>query len=184
MNLPRYDTLFPKPYLPVYPGSWWKYLSEDADTLISSASDTYLTDYYEYSAAAVLSDSFYVPFLDNIPVWGYEAHTGAVSHAGSYPFTIVLYDTIVGFNWQIAYWAGNENRRVILTRDTSVLLRTGLAFDSVIIVKEYQSLPVYVPEWWYKRYYAKNTGLIREEYWSAYDSTYHNKELARYFINH
>jgi hypothetical protein len=179
-----YDTIFPKYYLPVYPGSYWKYLDEKEDTVISQTSDYYILDYYEYPVAGYISDSFFVPVLDNVPIWGYEAHSGPISHAGSYPFTLILNDTSnIGYNWQIAYWAGNENRRIIIAKDTIIQLSTSFKFDSVIVVKEYQSQPENVPEWWYKRYYAKYVGMIKEEYWFSYDSTYNKKELFEYFIN-
>jgi hypothetical protein len=179
-----YDTIFPKDYLPVYPGSYWKYLDEKEDTIMSQTSDHYLLDYYEYQTAGYISDSFFVPVLDNVPIWGYKAHSEPISHAGSYPFTLILNDTSnIGYNWQIAYWMGNENRRIIIAKDTIIQLSTSFKFDSVIVVKEYQSQPENVPEWWYKRYYAKYVGMIKEEYWFSYDSTYKIKELFEYFIN-
>ncbi len=180
----HFDTIYPNDYLPVFPGSFWKYHTEAGNIQVSRTSDTYILDYFEIPEAAYASDSFYVPLLDSIPIWGYEAHTEPISHAGSYPFSKLLYDTVnVGFNWRIAYWAGNENRRMIIARDTVIQLFNGQNFDSVIIVREYQSLPYNVPETWHKRYYAKNVGLIKEEYWNSFDSSYQDKELTEYFIN-
>jgi hypothetical protein len=183
-DLVEFDTIYPMTYFPTFPGSYWIYENENGSIDTSFTSNDYILDYYEYLSAGFISDSFYVPKLDNIPIWGYEAHTGTISHAGSYPFTLILNDTAkVGYNWVIAYWAGNENRRQIIAKDTVILLSTGNEFDSVIIVKEYQSMPDNVPEWWYKRYYAKEIGMIKEEYWFSYDSTYKSKELIDYKIN-
>lgn len=181
---PVYDTIFPKAYLPAYPGSHWTYLDQNDSTIISEVSGDYILDYYIEQEAAYISDTFYVPALNHIPLWGYEAHTGPISHGGSYPLTLVLNDTAeVGFSWSVAHWAGNENRRIILARDTMIQLSTNLTFSSVIVVKEYQSRPENVPEWWYKRYYAKDLGLIKEEYWFSYDSTYKSMDLLEYKIN-
>jgi hypothetical protein len=179
-----FDTIYPKTYLPVFPGSYWIYKNKNGiiDTIF--ASNDYVLDYYTYSSVGYVSDTFFVPRLNNISIWGYEAHTGPYSHGGSYPFTLILNDTAkVGYNWVIAYWAGNENRRKIIAKDTLILLSTGNEFDSVIIVKEYQSMPYNVPEWWYKRYYAKGIGMIKEEWWSSYNSTYKIKELVDFKIN-
>lgn|SRR5574344_1313946 len=183
-DVSEFDTIFPKSYLPVYPGSYWVYGNEDGRIDSVFSADDYVLDYYQNPEAGYVSDTFYVPELDNVPIWGYEAHTGSVSHSGSYPFTLILSDTAeVGYDWIIAYWQGNENRRQIIAKDTTIQLASGAAFDSVIIVKEYQTLPINVLEWWYKRYYAKGVGLIKEESWFSNDSTCNNKELIGFKIN-
>src|SRR3954469_8033225 len=83
------DTINPRSYYPIYPGSYWKYVVNDTDTVTSNASLTYLKNsYIEFkryetgSTKAITgpSDTVYVPFLDGQPVYGY----GKVEHENEY----------------------------------------------------------------------------------------------------
>jgi len=74
-NMNGYDTLKPLNYYPVYPGSYWRYLENDTDTVIQSTSSNYLPhsylsykgldDYGNY--VEQYSDTVYVPFLTTTP---------------------------------------------------------------------------------------------------------------------
>ena len=177
----NYDTIYPKAYLPVYPGSYWKYNVQKHDTIVSKTSESYILDFYIDPATGSNSDTFYITELDNIPIWGYMAHTGILfSSSDSYPFTMILNDTVnVGYSWRIFNLEGIEIKREIIAIDTTIQLTTNLAFDSVIIVKEYRLPSIEINEW-DKRYYAKNVGLIKEEH---YDTSFTIKEIYDYKIN-
>jgi len=77
---PSYDTLKPLNYYPIYPGSYWKYLENDSDTVIYNASSTYLLhNYLKYKGndingnyVELYSDTVYVPFLNNNPIYQYN----------------------------------------------------------------------------------------------------------------
>ena len=75
----------PRSYFPAYPGSYWKYLDDNNDTITSSTLSNYCKDYY--TSGLDTSETYLVPFYDGTPIWGYEAHTGSVSYATSYPLT-------------------------------------------------------------------------------------------------
>jgi hypothetical protein len=182
-HLNSYDTIFPLDYFPAYPGSYWKYVDCQGDTIQYATDTVYKPDWYVHSGAAYFSDTFFVPFYNNIPIWGYEAHTGPISYSGSYPLTLILSDTLpVGANWVIYFSAGTEVSRKIIAKDTSVTVSGNTCFPT-IVVEEYYSYgpPYYI--WQAKRYYTKNIGLVREDIYNLTDSTTCVKELVQYFIN-
>lgn len=70
-----YIKLEPLSYYPIYPGSYWKYVVNDTDTVTSSASAAYLLhSYIEHKGDQTFGPStpVYVPFLDNQPVYQYD----------------------------------------------------------------------------------------------------------------
>lgn len=179
-----HDTIFPLPYFPAYPGSWWKYVDNHFDTTTRSTAPEYKPDSYEVPISAFQSDTFLVPFYENIPIWGYEAHTGPISHAGSYPLTTILSDSLlVGSSWTVMYWSGTQIRRQILATDTSLLVN-GQTFFPCIVVQEYYSSGPPLPLRISNRYYAFNVGLVREEIFNLYDSLELTRNLIQYHINH
>src|SRR5205809_1148367 len=66
------DTIFPKQYLPVYPGSYWKYLDENNDTVIYKTDPAYKLHSFKSSALnGKSSNSVYVPFWNDKPIYEY-----------------------------------------------------------------------------------------------------------------
>ena len=178
-----HDTIFPLSYFPVYPASYWKYVDSNNDTSIINVDPFYKKDCYTYGSIAFMSDTFFVPVYNNIPIWGYEAHTGPISHSGSYPLTRIVSDSLsVGSYWDIYLWGGTGISRKIIAKDTTISI-SGISYYPTIVVEEYYSdgPPYYV--WIAKRYYTKNIGLIREDNYNASDSTVNTKVLIDYFIN-
>jgi hypothetical protein len=178
-----YDTIFPLNYFPVFPGSYWEYVDSNNDTTIIRTDSSYKKDQYTYGSAAFVSDTFFVPFYNNIPIWGYEAHTGPISNSGSYPLTTILSDSLpVGTNWVISNWTGTEISRKIIAKDTTIITSTSLYYPT-IVVEEYYSYGPPVYTWIKRRYYTKDIGLIREEIYDYPNATINSKELIGYFIN-
>lgn len=180
---PPYDTVYPLSYFPVYPGSYWEYTIDTGGIITIKTDSTYKKDAYTVGVAAYQSDTAFVPFYDGVPIWGYEAHTGPISHAGSYPLTQILSDTLtVGDHWIIASWQGNQISRKITAMNSSVTV-SGNTYSPTIVVEEYysQGPPTYI--WKAKRYYALNIGLVKEEINEPNTSTVYTKELTNYFIN-
>lgn len=56
-----YDTIYPQSYFPVYPGSKWKYLDQNNDTVSCKTDSVYKLDYY--TKLNFISDTFYVPSI-------------------------------------------------------------------------------------------------------------------------
>lgn len=177
-----HDTIFPLPYFPVYPASWWKYVDSNNDTIIIWTDSAYQKDYWIYSVQ--VSDTFYVPIYNNIPIWGYHAHNGVVYNGWGDPFTKILSETDpVGKIWInytnpfISSW-----RRVIEYEATINI--SSFSFYPTIVVEEFS-------KWGYpsyeileaRRYYTKNIGLIKEEIFKGVDSTLNTRELVDYYIN-
>lgn len=183
-NIPTtYDTIFPLDYFPAFPGSYWKYVDSNNDTTVRKTDSLYKKDYYTYGSAAYVSDTFYVPIYNNIPIWKYEEHTGPISHSGSYPFRVILSETLpVGSDWPVFYWSGTGVSRKLIAKDTTITI-SSIAYYPTIVIEEYYSAgpPHYI--WIAKRYYTKNIGLIREDLYNNLDSTTNTKELIDYFIN-
>ena len=134
-------------------------------------------------AGAFVSDTFFVPLYNDIPIWGYEAHTGSGSHAGSYPFTRILSDSLpVGSSWIISHWTGTEISRKIIAKDTTICILAN-SYTPTIVIEEYYSLgpPNYI--WIANRYYTKNIGMIREDIYNSNDSSVNTKQIIDYLIN-
>jgi hypothetical protein len=182
-NTTTYDTIFPLDYFPAFPGSYWKYVDSNNDTTIIKTDSLYQKDYYTIGSAAYASDTFFVPIYNQIPIWGYKAHTGPISNSGSYPLTRILSDSLpVGSNWIIYNWSGTQVSRKIMVKDTTITISSN-SYYPTIIVEEYYSngTPYYI--WIAKRYYTKNIGLIREDLYNSIDSTISTKKIIDYFIN-
>lgn len=172
-----YDTIFPLSYFPVYPGSYWVYVDSMLDTATIRTDSLYRLDHY------YTSDTFYVPIYEGTPIWGYEAHTGPISHSGSYPLTRILSDTLpVGSSWVIHHWMGTGISRKIVARDTGIIV-FGNKYEPTIIIEEYYSEgpPTYI--WIARRYYTKDIGLIREDIYNSQDSATNTKLLIEYYID-
>ena len=179
-----YDTIKPLSYFPAYPGSYWKYIDSNNDTIVYKTDSIYKKDYYVIGAAAFVSDTFYVPFYDGFPIWGYEAHTGPISNSGSYPLSRILSDTLpVGSDWPILHWSGTEVNRKIIAKDTTVIVG-GISYYPTIVVEEYYSSGPPVYTWIAKRYYTKDIGLVKEDINNPNSNTVNSRQLVEYFINH
>ncbi|MBK9379578.1 MAG: hypothetical protein IPM86_15770 [Saprospiraceae bacterium] len=182
-NTASYDTIFPLDYFPAFPGSYWKYVDSNNDTTLIKTDSSYQKDYYTIGSAAYVSDTFFVPIYNQIPIWAYEAHTGPISNSGSYPLTMILSDSLpIGSNWIIYNWSGTQVSRKIIVKDTTITISSNPYYPT-IAVEEYYSYgpPNYI--WIAKRYYTKNIGLIREDSYNSIDSTINTKQIIDYFIN-
>ena len=79
INQQEYDTIKPLSYFPVYPGSYWIYKEwhkGNVDTL--NIKDTTLSTYILHQYQLMpdsLSNPVYVPFLNGIPIYGYDTIT-------------------------------------------------------------------------------------------------------------
>jgi hypothetical protein len=152
------DTLYPLSYLPVYPGSYWKYVDSNGDSTIDITNPTYELDYYITGWEA--SDTFYVPKYNGINIWGYKEHLD-LGPSYAIPMRIVLDETLtIGADWMYVGWGGSYRYRKITAIDTSITI-FGNTYYPTIIVEEYS--PQGLPSWISRRYYTKNIGLIKEE---------------------
>ena len=77
----NYETVYPKPYFPVYPGSNWTYLKNDTETIILATEKEYKLDQYATSFSEgtwftsghkYYSTKVYVPIYEGVAIYGYS----------------------------------------------------------------------------------------------------------------
>jgi len=179
----KIDTIFPGDYFPIYPNSYWMYLTSNDDTVIHKADSIYFlnTNYDPYKNPWD-SSLYYAPKYDGKTVKGYLLSLGTTDYHSS-RWRLLIDDSLyVGkvFNscyiWPNSYWYGK-----VMNIDTSILMNSN-QYDSVIIIMEYSSPPGYENQY-IKYYYAKNIGIIRKEEWFLYDDTTYEENLINYKIN-
>jgi hypothetical protein len=179
------DTIHPLPYYPVYPGSFWKYVDSNDDTLVIMTDSVYRKDWYTPDEDHK-PDTAYVPFCDQVGVWGYMAHTG--EDLDVYCFTRILSDSLpVGAGWYISYiqfepYLYEYDERQIITIDTTIEI-FGRSFFPTIIIREYHVLSDVYGYKTFERYYTKDIGLVKEEQFINYDSLVNTRLLIGYHIN-
>lgn len=174
--LPQYDTIFPNSYFPAYPGSYWRYLNANNDTVLIETSSEYELDRYTFYLN-IYSDYYYVPFYNGIPIYEYKEHLAPTSFGHQDPLVRIVSDTLmVGNSWVSGPWGDHpQRRRVIVAMDTVVTIN-GIDYGPTIVVAEY------VPDFtFWKKYYTKDIGIVKEE-WFGYD-TLHSKHILDYYIN-
>lgn len=178
-----YDTVYPLSYFPAYPGSWWKYVDSNNDTTENTTAPGYLPDSYIISGQAYESGVHLVPYYNDIPIWGYDAHEGYVTNSASTPLRTILSDTLpVGSSWTVFYWGGTGVDRKILARDTTIAIGTNSYFPTIVVEEYYTAGPPTNP-WIAKRYYTRDVGLVREELHNYLDSTVNTRNLIDFYIN-
>ena len=184
----NYQTIYPLPYLPVYPGSYWIYLDENGDTVISATDKTYILHSYKSSAiSGGFTDPVYVPYWDGTPVYGYSYPTYTVSAAFSDEYAKGEHQ--VGFlseelnqYWGVYYSQYGGGFRVVVAIDTSITVESVL-YDHVIVVNDYGSYYTRPISFGESNYYAKNIGLIRKDIGRGNIIIQHLR-IVSYFINH
>jgi hypothetical protein len=187
------DTIKPLNYYPIYPGSRWKYVVNDSDTVMSASSLTYLKNSFvelkgfkSPSGEPILgaSDMVYVPYLDNKPIFEYQRleHITMVNnlHTDYYSKWPILSET-VGFKFKrsdISTKFGDFNEHVLVERKT-----INGNNDSIIVLKGQW---VYGPNENCKttEIYTKNIGLTYSlKIDTVKNDTLYEAKLIDYYIN-
>ncbi len=183
-----YDTIFPEPYLPVYPGSFWIY---NGGAIEYKVSDTYVLNSFVYSVNGTLygSKPCYVPIWKGLPVYKYSTPTGyrSIEANGADKATTGFMNDLLSFTVGDSaldsaslgnhYWYWRAFHYIAAVNIS--IVSGGNMYDSVIVVEKHMDFMF--P--WRKTntyYYAKNVGLIRVD--NQFDSTV--LELDTFFINH
>lgn len=176
---PVYDTVFPLRYFPAWPGSYWNYIDTMADsgavTLHAYVHPEYFLDvkylggldyhYVPLYVGAPDSNQYaYYQMFGGMPIWEYEAHTGHISHSGSWQLTRILSETNIG-PWEIHYWGGTGISRRVIGLDLAIEI-DGYVYEPTISIEEYYS---YGPPTEIRRsvrYYTQDIGLIKYEHYN------------------
>jgi hypothetical protein len=167
--------VYPLSYLPVYPGSYWKYLDQNGDTTLQTTSDDYVLNSYAYGYANdEVTDPAYVPYWNGIPVYGYSSPL----KIDPYPYykQVLYLSETYGQVYKYDTRFGTISRYTVNTDTTMVLFST--TYSHVIIVNDYYQNPsMSQPYLEVRSFYAKDIGLIVQE------TTSDTIEIVSYYIN-
>jgi hypothetical protein len=192
----KIDTLKPSsPYLPVFPGSWWKYQSvkngsiiPTSDTITKKTGPTYIKDVYNYTDIynghkTFTSDTFYVPVYEGITVWGDKKE--AWFSYGGYQL-IPLVSDVLGHTWATHDQSHVANEAKVEKKDTSLTIN-GVSYYPVISILYYSYGTSPQTPYFYssRQFYAKNVGLIAAQSFYDYkkDSISSEIHLVDHYIN-
>ncbi len=176
--------VYPKEYLPAYPGSWWEYSNGD----VSKVHTEYVAHSYEPSINSPQSSGEkLVPYIDNRYLYEYEITQSSTK----YPLKKLLSEK-VGELWEINETGNQKIFRKTTQSIDSIYLRfpsdehaldSTLYYDILVVVEYLESLDA--NRWNIKEYYSKNVGLIRKEINNPYDTiaAVVEKQLVDNFIN-
>lgn len=181
-----HPTVFPLSYFPAYPGSYWKYENIlNGEITTKKTEPTYLKDLNRTSHASK-ADTFYVPYYQKEPTWGYSLHSTVINTYGDYPYFRILSDTLsVGAQWTVYHWGGVHIMRKIKAKDATIVIK-GKSYYPTIVMQDYnyEGPPKGLRQ--SESYYTKDIGLIMYKTFGGYpsDTMYTTTiVLVDYFIN-
>lgn len=165
-NTGQADTIFPKPYLPIYPNSFWQYRNTFDSTLFTDYAGAYqLTSGNEGNSH---SKEYYGPTWHGHTYLGYNYTTGS-TYNNSQHFIAELKED-VSDEWMTIYGSTDRYDHIGTTWEKRMTDSTGLTktvgdstYTNVIKVVERQYSSLYMHSfgaWYY--YYAKDVGLIEK----------------------
>jgi hypothetical protein len=163
-----HPTVFPLSYFPVYPGSYWKYEDLASGQITTKNTEpTYKKDLNRTSYASK-ADTFYVPYYEGVPIWGYSMHATTINKFGEYPFTKILSDSTVKVQpWTMYRWSGILIRRKVKTRDTTIIIK-GKSYYPTIVMQDYNDEGPSRGLRQSESYYTKDIGLIMYKTFGGY----------------
>ena len=176
--------VYPKEYLPAYPGSIWYYSNGD----VSKVHTNYVAHRYQpYINSTEYTTEKLVPFIDNKYLYGYDITQNSMS----YPLKILLSES-VNKPWIVDTVGAEKIYRETIQKIDSMYLRfpsdenpldSALYYDILEVVEYLGSLDN--TKWNSKEYYSKNIGLIKVEINNPYDTLMPvvKKQLVQYKIN-
>jgi|GEM_PF-2922876 len=153
------DTVFPRPYFPVYPDSWWKYLNQNGDTVTKTIPSYELVEFSygsNYSGTYEFPSS-YVPLWDGQPCFGYSIlHGGELTEFLREEASEWEIDRYTPSDPRLSNQAHWTKRRV---QPLAVYTVNNQSYTDVLEVTEEKRSWVSVV-YTYRYYYARNIGLI------------------------
>jgi len=170
----KIDTLKPSsPYFPAFPGSWWKYQTAKKGTIIPTSDTITKKTGPNYIKAFNGIDTFYVPVYEGEAYWGYKKR--------GTPY--VPEPLVLGSTWSVGYISQGEDRASVEMTDISRTIN-GVTYYPVtsIIYYSYSTSPS-TPVFYSRReYYAKNVGIIAEQFFYNFDRDSVASEIQ--LVNH
>jgi hypothetical protein len=180
------DTVKPLPYLPAFPGSYWKY--SDGSTVTTSPNYVKDASRYRSDTLVTVSDTFYVPLYGSIHLWGYRFRQEICMDwrcSDTSPFVTVISES----SPKGSQWITGRNRfdiycNRIMAKDTSINIE-GKEYYPTIVIGEFfcpQSSTACYPT--ARKYYTKDIGLAKIESiaWATGEVA-RETHIVDYFIN-
>lgn len=179
-------TVHPRPYFPVYPGSWWKYEINKKDTVVRSTSEKYIPHSYwkamKYVNGIQVIDStevVLVPFYDGEPIYGYDEIRQVFSGNGVMYRSPLLRDKV-----GTKFIRGGYNHHFPeLSETVTVEEKFFNGSDTVIVLKGRWFSDLLMPHHVYEEF-AKDKGLIKRYHvLNSNSDTIYSEELIDHYIN-
>ncbi|MGL4597630.1 MAG: hypothetical protein ACRCYO_08885 [Bacteroidia bacterium] len=182
------DTVFPRSYYPIYPGSYWQYTvttPNGTSVEFDSASASYGIDFYVDTPnflvpVTYFSDSMYVPKLNGNAVYGYSKIDHVDNPFGDFYIPWPILSETVGDTFERAW---TDKRFGDYSEKLIVLSKTQIGPDSVITLKGH---------WVYGpninnisiQEYVKNIGLTKHLVIDTVaNDTVYKRVLTSYLVN-
>ena len=191
------DTIFPLPYFPAYPGSYWNY-SDGSTRSVDSGYHiaNYTNNWPSYIGEPANYTQVYLPryrFTDSggettRDVYGYSFLPHDPGGSNNEPDVFYHENAALNSWWDVSTIGGYCWSYEVVTKDTSMLIN-GVMIDSIDVVRSFASCfpnhPATLnPEYWGDpKYYAKDIGLVRYDVRNTADSVLTVTEMTDYFIN-
>ncbi len=163
-----YTTIYPLPYLPVYPGSFWRYLNKNNDTIIQSTDSEYKLHHYacEYSTSenTIWTDYVYVPYWNGNPIYGYSTpYESNHYYSANISNQVGFLSNTLEQSWGTYFDPHiGSAKRTVKNIDTSLNVNSSIYLHVIKVRETYRSTNLYFPkdEWLEDNYYAKDVGLV------------------------
>jgi hypothetical protein len=184
------DTIKPHPYLPAFPGSWWKYTNSTGATVTYKTEPNYVKDFYsvltlQQNPKFHTSDTVYVPVYLGRKIWGRQEH---VDYPTSQlpPLIPVVSDSLpVGYTWSVRKPNSSHSYLDyrILSKDTAIII-AGKTYSPAIVLQLGEGVYLAHHDPTSREYYAKDIGMVRKEMIlsSKPDSIYSYMNIIEYHI--
>lgn len=178
------DTIMPRPYLPVYPGSYWKY----SDNSTHSTSAAYVKDAYHtvVNYKVVTSDTAYVPVYEGMFVWGYLNHREHAITFSENPFVTIIDERLsVGNSWTVDFAGHSGTSASIIAIDSTLVIDGKNYFPTIAIYYTYNANTANNSRSFPRKieYYTKDIGLVKQELLNDSGTVISEFHLVDYFIN-
>lgn len=190
INSVVYDTIKPKDYFPVYPGSWWKYKINDTSSIIDSTCNVYKQNSYvisrDWDDVPTYSDTLYVPFLNGCPIYGYYKVEYIAPPFGDYYKKWPILSETIGYEFDRGwtdYRHGDQNEHVkvvqkILRNNDSIIILKGHWVPNDFNMEGGNLNNISIQE--YKKYVGLTNYYLID---TTINDTIYKKVLIDYFIN-
>lgn len=177
------EYVYPKSYLPAYPGSYWDYTNGER---VLSENNYVLHQYEEGVNSTKKTDEKYVPIYNGQYLYEYSITQSSTV----YPLKKLLEES-TGKSWEVNKINNEAVLRQVVNKIDTMIIKfppfknpIDSAIKDILVVVEYLD-SLGAERWNTKEYYAKNIGLIRVDVNNPFDENppIIQKQIQGYHIN-